>query len=88
MKVAAISTFRTQCGVGLYQEDLSYELTKLCDLKIFAEELSPPQTETQPLRIDIKVEYENVKKYSGTDRSNSDGQIESDYKGSQARDLG
>lgn len=66
MKVAMVSTYRTQCGVGLYCEDLSYELAKLCDYKVFAEELTLPQTETSPLKTDINVNYERCwKRYQG-----------------------
>lgn len=57
-KIAMISTFRTQCGVGLYAEELAGELSKLVELKVFAETLSPPQTETEPLKGSEDVVYE------------------------------
>ena len=38
MKVASVSTFWTQCGVAIYNLSLCEELSKLCDLKVFAEE--------------------------------------------------
>lgn len=44
-----VSTWKTHCGVALYTERLCNELSLLTDLKIFAEELIPPQTETKPL---------------------------------------
>jgi hypothetical protein len=49
MRVGIVSTFRVTCGVGIYCEQLSEELSKLCDLKIFAENLIPPQVENAPL---------------------------------------
>ena len=51
MKVAIVSTFRVMCGIGLYTENLVNELSKLTELKVFAETLEPPQTvlmETHP----------------------------------------
>jgi glycosyltransferase involved in cell wall biosynthesis len=66
MKIAQISTFRTECGVGKYCEELSGELAKLVDLKVFAEILTPPQTETEVLGISKDVNYERCwKRYQG-----------------------
>ena len=68
MKVAQISTFRTECGVGKYCEEISGELSKLVELKVFAEILSPPQTETEPIKGSEDVNFERCwQRYHGYD---------------------
>ena len=68
MKIAQISTFRTECGVGKYCEELSGALSKLVDLKVFAEILTPPQTETEPIKGSEDVVYERCwKRYQNYD---------------------
>jgi glycosyltransferase involved in cell wall biosynthesis len=49
MKVAAISTFRVNCGVAKYFEELAYPLSKNCELKIFAEDVWQQPKENEPL---------------------------------------
>jgi len=58
MKIAIVSTFRTMCGIALYTENLVNELSKLTELKVFAEILEPPQTEIGPIDANIKINFE------------------------------
>ena len=58
MKIAIISTFRTHCGIAFNTEYVANELTKLVDLKIFAEKIFPPFTEIPPKDDTIKLNYE------------------------------
>lgn len=60
MKLAWISTYRTQCGLATYIEWLAKPLSELIDLKIFAENIIPPATEIQPIpqNIGAKFSYE------------------------------
>jgi glycosyltransferase involved in cell wall biosynthesis len=58
MKVAIVSTFRTMCGIALYTENLVNDLSKLTELKIFAELLETPQTEKEALNKDIHIDFE------------------------------
>ena len=58
MKVAHISTYKVSCGVGIYLEELTNELSKLCENKIFAEKIVSPQIENESLNKNINVEYE------------------------------
>jgi glycosyltransferase involved in cell wall biosynthesis len=60
MKVscAMISSFRTQCGNAINTEYIANDLTKLVNLKIFAEKIFPPFTEILPMNDNIKIEYE------------------------------
>lgn len=55
MKVAMVSTYRCACGVAKYLEELSNELSKLCELKIFAEKTSD---ELKPINPNINICYE------------------------------
>ena len=58
MKVAFVSTYRDFCGIAKYTENLVNELSKLVELKVFAEILEPPQVETETINPDIKVDFE------------------------------
>ena len=58
MRVAQISTYREYCGIALYTEQLCNELSKLVDLKIFAEILETPQIEKEPIDDSIKINFE------------------------------
>jgi glycosyltransferase involved in cell wall biosynthesis len=51
MNVAAVSTFRTPCGVGKYFEELAYPLSKVCNLKIYAEQTSKEEPPIQPEKL-------------------------------------
>lgn len=46
------------CGIGLYTENLVNDLSKLTELKVFAETLELPQTEIEPLNKDIHIDFE------------------------------
>lgn len=60
VKVAWISTFRTQCGLATYIEYLLKPLSKLVEIKIFSEKIFSPFTETEPIlqNKDILVNHE------------------------------
>lgn len=58
MKIAHISTYRVSCGVGIYLEQLVNSLSTLCENKVFAETIIPPQVENEPLDKSIKIPYE------------------------------
>jgi glycosyltransferase involved in cell wall biosynthesis len=55
MKVAMVGTHRVKCGVGKYSEELSNELSKMCELKIFAEKTTD---EIPPLDPNINLLYD------------------------------
>jgi len=57
-RIAMMSTHRVTCGVALYQEELSNELSKISEIKVFAENIIPPQVENAPLNPSIKLNYE------------------------------
>ena len=66
MKVAVVSTFRTMCGIALYTENLTNDLSKLIELKVFAEGLEPPQTEIGPINKDVHINFERCwRRYQG-----------------------
>ncbi len=55
MKVGMVSTFKCPCGVAQYLESLAYDLSKLCDLKIYAEEIL--SKENKPINPGIPLNY-------------------------------
>jgi glycosyltransferase involved in cell wall biosynthesis len=54
MKIAMVTTWRTACGVAKYTEELCNELSKLCELRIFAEHT---QKELEPINKDANIFY-------------------------------
>ena len=58
MRLGIISTFRDFCGIAKYTENLVNELSKLVELKVFAEILEPPQVETELINPNIKIDFE------------------------------
>lgn len=52
-----VSTFRCTCGVAKYLEELAYPLSKLCDLKIFAEDIHQQLIEDKPIKPELPLNY-------------------------------
>jgi len=52
-----VSTFRVNCGVGKYLEELSIPLSKICDLKIFAETVHQQLAENEPMNGSENINY-------------------------------
>ncbi len=56
-RIAMVSTFRISCGVGIYCEELVNSLSKIADVKVFAEKLIGDQKENESLDSSIKIDY-------------------------------
>jgi len=52
-----VSTFRCVCGIAKYLEELAYPLSKLCDLKIFAEVIHQQLAENEPINPEMPLNY-------------------------------
>ncbi len=63
MRLGIVSTFLQKCGVSAYNEELSNHLSKLCELKLFAEETLEEQP---PLDSSIVLPYERCYKRGET----------------------
>ena len=57
MKVGMISTWRIPCGVAKYTEELCYELKRLVDLTIYAEEVHPNSHEDLPIHPETETPF-------------------------------
>jgi glycosyltransferase involved in cell wall biosynthesis len=57
MKVAMVSTLRVNCGIAKYLEELAYPLSKLCDLKIFAEVIHQQLVENEPIDPETSLNH-------------------------------